>query len=151
MSDEPKTIIDPKYASALKEKDWLARFIDGEVTEAQTREKTKKHEDGTETVETVQLKRTRVDLDKLFLLCRENGISEEMISKMEEQRDRPNAPGRIRMTLGNSLRAATRRRGGLYSLDGEWHDAPEEIMQGKEATHDRSGNRIATKKEDEAA
>lgn len=148
------TIVDPKYTSSLKEKDWLASFIDGEVIEAVTREKKTKHEDGTETVETVETKKTRVDLDALFDLCRKNAVREDLVKRMEDQRERPNAPGRIRMTLGNSLRAMTRRRGGIYDLNGTWHDAPEEIMQGKEPTHDREGNplnRPKKEKEEEAA
>jgi len=151
MSEEKSTnsIIDPKYAQALKNKpkDWLGQFLDERVTEAQTREKVVKTKDDegnvTETTETVTLKARKLDLDSLFGLCKANNIDTEA---MEAQRDRKNAPGRIRMTLGNQLRAAAKHRHGLYDADGEWHEADADFLGEAERTHERDGTKIVVAK-----
>lgn len=144
---QTKSIIGSKYQDRYKEKDWLGQFIDANVTEASTREKVTKtkDEDGNEveTVETVVLKKRTLNLDKLFELSKANHID---TTAMEEQRDRKNAPGRIRMTLGNSLRAAAKHRHGLFDLEGNWVEAPEEFVGDGVKTQNPDGSKIVVAK-----
>lgn len=138
-TQERKSIISEKYAGRGKEKDWLGRFIDDQAVSPVTREKTVKNDDGTETTEAVATSKTTLDLDRLFALCSANHID---TSKMEEQRGRPNAPGRIRMTLGNSLRAAARKRHGLFDIDREWRAAPGEWLNGAPLKENPDGTKV---------
>lgn len=142
---ETKSIIDPKYMEKYKNKpkDWLATFVSDQVTEVVTKDIVVKDEDGVESMESVETGKTNVDLDKLFTLTQNNHID---TAKMEEQRDRKNAPGRIRMTLGNSLRAAARKRHGLFDLEGEWVDAPAEFVGDTAKTQERDGTPIKVAK-----
>lgn len=148
---ETKSIINPKYVGKYKEQDWLGGFISGQVTEAQTKEKQikDKDEDGNETVrvETVELKKRSLNLDKLFDLCKVNNID---TAAMEAQRDRKNAPGRIRMTLGNSLRAAAKHRHGLFDIDGNWIEADAEFLGDSVKTQHPDGSKIVVAKVEEA-
>lgn len=141
------SIIDPKYRGRAKVADWLSTFVDGIVSKPTTKEKQVKtqDEDGNEvvTTETVELARRQLDLSALFALAQSNGIN---TAKMEEQRDRPNAPGRIRMTLGNSLRAAAKHRHGLFDLDGNWHDADAEFIGDSVKTQNPDGSKIVVAK-----
>lgn len=125
MDEEKKSIIGAKYQDRYKEKDWLGNFIDSNATDPVTREKKTKVKDeaGVETVttETVETGKRKLNLDNFFALADANLID---TASMREQRDRPNAPGRIRMTLGNSLRAAARHRHGLFDVAGVWVEAP---------------------------
>lgn len=162
MTDENKVenevstggIIDSKYRGKYKTPDWVGTFINKNASDEKMKTiKTKNEEGEITSEETVGTGKFVLNLDDFFGLCKVNHID---TSKMEEQRDRPNAPGRIRMTLGNSLRAAARRRGGLYDLDGEWQDAPEEITGGVEPVENPDGTKIAKAKpaeseEEEAA
>lgn len=140
MSETDKSIIDPKYRGK-RDSDWLASFIDEQVKEAVMKTVKVKDEEGNVVSESqVPSAKTAVNLDKLFQLCDANNID---ASKMKEQVDRPNAPGRIRMTLGNSLRAASKRRHGLFNLDGEWVDAPAEFLGDAERKEERDGTKVA--------
>lgn len=137
---ERKSIIGSKYAGKYKDKDWLGQFVDANATDAVTREKKLVDpETKAETVETIETGKRSLNLDKLFQLCKANGID---TAKMEAQRDRPNAPGRIRMTLGNRLRAAAKHRHGLYDLNGEWTDADPAFLGDSIQTHNRDGSKI---------
>lgn len=136
------SIVDSKYAKKYREGgDWTSRFIDDQTNVPVTREKTRKGEDGQETTETVTLKRTQLDLDKLFELARANHIDAE---SHRGQIGRTNAPGRLRMTLGNMLRAAARRQLGLRDLEGEFHPADADTTGERPQTQDpATGERIA--------
>lgn len=140
--EAPKSIIPAKYQGKYREKDWLGNFIDQHATTVATKSVKVKGEDGKPTGETEEVETNKrvLDLDAFFALCKANGID---TAKMEEQRDRPNAPGRIRMTLGNSLRAAARRRHGLNTADGEFVVADAEFVDGHEKTETPDGERIA--------
>lgn len=144
-----KSIIDPKYQGKYKEKDWLGKFIDEQATDPVMKEVKLKDEDGKPTGETEMqpTAKTKLDLDKFFALADANYID---TASMKEQRDRPNAPGRIRMTLGNSLRAAAKHRHGLFDLDGNWVEAPEEFLGDAEKTQNPDGSKIAKEKPAEA-
>lgn len=138
------SIVDPKYRTKYKTAiDWLASFVDGQVKTAVTKEKVNTAEDGTKTTETITTKETRVDLDALFTLARVNGLD---VSKYEAQREQKNAPGRLRMTIGNMLRSAALKRHGLYNVEGDWNDAPAEFVGDKVKTHNRDGSKIKVEK-----
>lgn len=137
---ERKSIIGSKYAGKYKDKDWLGQFVDANATDAVTREKKMVDpETKAETVETIETGKRSLNLDKLFQLCKANNIE---TGEMEAQRDRPNAPGRIRMTLGNRLRAAARHRHGLFDRNGEWVPADAEFLGDSIQTHNRDGSKI---------
>lgn len=147
-----KSIIDPKYRNKYRgDKDWLAKTIDANVTTRMTKEKTSKNEDGSPgPIEIVELKQTRIDMDKLFSLADVNGIDAR--AKYGDQADRKNAPGRLRMTIGNMLRATAKRRHGLFVPDPEsedgkkWLDADENFVNGAEKTEHPDGSKIAKAK-----
>lgn len=136
-----KSIIDPKYRDkySADARDFVGSVIDDSCTTAVTKDKTVKDEDGNETTETVTLKRREMDLDLLFTMAENNAID---VSKYRDQADRKNAPGRLRMTLGNMLRARAKRRHGIYDASGEWHDAPEDFLDGAERTEEKDGTKI---------
>lgn len=140
MTEESKSIIDPKYRGN-RDKDWLATFVDEQVRVPVMKTVKTKDEEGNVTgEEQVPTTKSVVDLDKLFALCAANNVDAE---RMKEQVDRPNAPGRIRMTLGNSLRAACKRRHGLYDLDKNWVAAPAEFLDGAELKENPDGSKLA--------
>lgn len=149
MADESKTIIDSKYRDKYKTPiDWLAEFVDSQVKKPVMKTKTVTDEESGEKTETqVETKKTRVDMDALFGLMDQNNID---VAKYEEQRDRPNAAGRLRMTFGNMLRAAAKKRHGLVDLNGEWHDAPAEFVGDHAKTHNRDGSKIEAPKAETA-
>lgn len=72
---------------------------------------------------------------RLEELCRENNL---------EVREYPNV-GMARMSLGNKLRAAARRRHGL-NANGRWRDADPGFVEGFDLTEDREGNKIKAAK-----
>jgi hypothetical protein len=140
MSEEAKSIIDPKYRGQIAA-DWLTAFIDGQVREPVMKTVKVKDEDGKVTgEEQVPSAKSTVNLDKLFALSEANGVD---TVKMRDQMDRPNAPGRIRMTLGNSLRAAAKRRHGLYNIDGDWTAAPADFLGDAPLKENPDGSKIA--------
>jgi hypothetical protein len=150
-----KSIIPEKYQGKYKgAEDWLAKFIDGQVKSVPMKTKTVKEGEGDDAIEkTIEVAAgpAKLDLDKLFGLCKANSIA---TADMEAQRDRKNAPGRIRMTLGNSLRAEARHRHGLNTIDGEFIEAPAEFVGDAPKTKNADGSKIAVAKpkvEEEAA
>lgn len=134
------SIIDEKYRDRYREPDWVGQMINKDATETIMKTVKVKDEEGNVTgEEEVPTKKSKLDLDKLFKICEVNKID---YAKFDEQRDNPNAPGRIRMSVGNMLRAAARRRGGLYDINGDWQLAPAELMDGKEPTETPDGEKI---------
>lgn len=81
----------------------------------------------------------KLNVDALCDLADLNGINSDTL---RAQKDQKNAPGRIRMSLGNALRATARRRFGLKDLNDEWVDAPEEFTEGLVQKEDQEGNRL---------
>lgn len=72
--------------------------------------------------------KTGLSVDALFAMARNNNLNEVKLGELEGQKDQKNAPGRIRMTVGNMLRAAAKKRHGLYGVDGKWHKADQEFL-----------------------
>ena len=102
MPDDTKNFIDPKYAHRYRgSSDWVGAMISEHCTSK---------EDGT------------IDLDILFKFAERNGID---TAKFRGQTGAPNAPGRLRMTIGNMLRARALRRHGLKGPNGRNGFKPE--------------------------
>lgn len=154
MSDETKSIIDPKYQGRYKEenKDWLAKFIDANATDVVMKTvKTKTVEvddEGNETEvvtsEEVPSKKKSLNVEALFTIGEKNGLD---VEKFRDQIGRKNAPGRLRMTIGNMLRAEARRRFGLIDVNGEFVAADDAFVAGLERTHNSDGSKIEKPKE----
>lgn len=142
-----KSIIPEKYQGKYKgAEDWLSQFIDGQVKTVPMKDKTTTETvDGEEITKTISVAagKAKLDLDKLFALTDANGIDSK---EMQAQRDRKNAPGRIRMTLGNALRAAAKHRHGLNNIDGNFVDAPAEFIGDAAKTHNPDGSKIVVAK-----
>lgn len=142
-----KSIIPEKYQGKYKgAEDWLSTFIDGQVKTVPMKDKTTTETvDGEEITKTISVAagKAKLDLDKLFALTDANAIDSK---EMQAQRDRKNAPGRIRMTLGNALRAAAKHRHGLNTIDGVWTEAPADFIGDAPKTHNPDGSKVAVAK-----
>lgn len=142
-----KSIIPDKYQGKYKgAEDWLSEFIDGQVKVVPMKDKTVTEGEGDDAVTktiSVAAGKAKLDLDKLFALTDANAIDSK---EMQAQRDRKNAPGRIRMTLGNALRAAAKHRHGLNTIDGTWTEAPAEFIGDSPKTQNPDGSKIAVAK-----
>lgn len=140
MSMMPEKFRDKNYKGA---QDWLSAFIDERVKTTVMKTVTTKAEDGTETSEQVPTNRTSIDMDALFSLGKANHLN---VDKYADQVENKNAPGRLRMTIGNMLRAAARKRHGLFDAGGEWHAASAEFLGDAELKENRDGTKIAKAK-----
>lgn len=140
-----KSIINPKYKDKYKgPKDWFSTLCDAECTSVVTREVKEKDEHGIVTTKTVDTKKRILSLDALFDFAAANAIDARML--YGHQVDRPGAPGRLRMTVGNMLRRAARQRHGLYDLGGNWRAAPADWLGDAVKTHNPDGTTIAKAK-----
>jgi hypothetical protein len=138
------SIIDPKYRNKYRDGgDWLSQFVDSQVKEPVTKEKVVTAEDGTKTTEVVETKQTRINMDNLFALAEVNSID---VDKYKPDADKPNAPGRLRMTIGNMLRAAAKKRHGLYNVHGEWNEADAEFIGDALKTQNPDGSKVVVEK-----
>lgn len=142
-----KSIIPPKYQGKYKgAEDWLSEFIDGQAKVVPMKDKTVTEGEGDDAVTkviSVAAGKAKLDLDKLFALTDANGVDSK---EMQAQRDRKNAPGRIRMTLGNALRAAAKHRHGLNTIDGTWTEAPAAFIGDSPKTQNPDGSKIVVAK-----
>lgn len=110
--------------------DWAREFIDGQVL------KHKKHNDKGEPVG-----KPEVDFESLVKLYEMNQFD---VSKYRGGAY-PNI-GQARMSIGNSLRAAARKRHGLFNVDGEWVDADEDFIADHPLKENRDGSKIVKEK-----
>ena len=149
------SIIDAKYKERYRDNpDWLATLIHDQCFVQHTKEVAVKDDEGNDTgkTEVVNAGRPELNLEALFDLAEKNGIAAR--EKYGDQADKKNAPGRLRMTIGNSLRAAARKRHGLYDVDGNWLDAPADFVGDRPKVQNPDGSKIAKakpEKEKEAA
>ena len=143
-----KNLIGEKYRGKYKTPDWIGEFVNERAVEYGTKMVETKvvDEDGNEVVETkeVRTKKKSLNLDTFFALCEMNNIDPALVARMKSQREGVNAIGRIRMTLGNSLRAAARKRGGLLDLEGNFVGAPESITKGAPPIETPNGEKLVT-------
>ena len=139
-----KSIIPEKYRGKYKgAQDWLSATIDENVKSAVMKTVTATAEDGTKTETQEATKKTEVDLNKLFALATANHLN---VEKYRADVDKKNAPGRLRMTIGNMLRAVAKKRHGLWVLvegGSEWVDAPAEFIGDAPKTQEPNGKAIA--------
>jgi len=141
MSDENQTnsIIDPKYAKKYR---GSTDFIGELITDQCQIEETTETKSGKEKVV------RHLDVDRMLELAVRNGAN---VDKLRAGKDSPNAPGRIRMSVGNMLRSRAIKRHGLYDLQGNVVDAPREFLQDNEApdqpTETLDGEKIKAEKE----
>lgn len=143
----PKSIVNPKYRDKYKgaEKDWLAKFLDGEATLTRDVKVTKPNPDNADEKITVTEKRPDgVDIDALFTLASKNGLD---VAKYSAQRDSNGFAGRFRMTIRNMLQKVVKQRHGLFNVGGTFTSAPAEFLTkigAPEApTHTQAGEKIA--------
>lgn len=142
------SIVDPKYRDKYRENpDWLTSVINDHCYDVVTKEKVTKNEDGSETTETVNTKKTSLNLERFLALAEENHID---VAKYRADMDKKNAPGRLRMTVGNMLRAAAKKRHGLH-VDGKFVHADKEFIGDTPKTHNPDGTKIAKEVEKAAA
>lgn len=95
-----KNMIGDKYRNKYKgASDWIGIVIESQCV-----------------VSTEDNKTPRLDLERLFKLAEVNFIDVHLHRRTA---DNKNAPGRLRMTIGNMLRSRAKRRGGLLDLDGK--------------------------------
>lgn len=138
MSDEnASNIIDPKYKGRYRgASDWVGSLIEDEclINVAEEGKKDK----------------FQIDLDALFELAEANGVD---CGEYKKQTDRPGAPGRLRMTVGNALRSRARKRHGLYRRSGKWAKVDDEFKATcpEEPTETKDGEPKKQKKTAEAA
>lgn len=134
---ERKSIIPAKYADAYKDRgpDWVGDKIAENCVDVTKNDKGKEV--------------SSLDVSRLFDLAKVNNIDTD---KYADQVDRPNAPGRLRMTLGNMLRARVKRRHGMFNCSGKWSNAPEAYLTsigveaGAKPSEKRDGEKIAKPK-----
>lgn len=147
-------IVDPKYRQRYdKPIDWLAEQLKAQATATKMVKKSFTEGEGDDAKKVTREVEVEagVDVDKLFTIAEINTID---VAKYELQRETHGFPGRFRMTLGNMLRAAARKRHGLFLLDegGEdvWTEAPADWLTAQgasaEPTHTRDGQKIAKPK-----
>lgn len=88
------------------------------------------------------------NLNKMIKLAKANKMDKDKLAEMEARSGAANAIGNIRMAIGNMLRAAAKRRFGLYDLAGEWVKAPKDFLVDgdgqplEKATEDHDGNKV---------
>lgn len=103
-----KSIVDPKYRNRYKgeeAKDFVSKFIEEQCRVAST--------DGKSSV---------FDTGKLFDLALLNGGKQAKVDKLKTQEGGRGYGPRMRMTLGNVIRASARKRHGVVALDGNFHE-----------------------------
>lgn len=125
MSEDAKTDFMPEqYRDRYRgNPDWIGSFIDDNCR--------KVLEEG---------KAARLCMDSLLTLAEKNGVPAESVADWRGQVDRPGAPGRLRMTVGNALRARAKRRHGLIDLDGNFVDADPEFIGDAKKTEKPDGS-----------
>lgn len=143
-----KSIVPAKYRDKYKtgEKDWLAQFIQNQITETTKVKKEVATKDG-EGKETITVDQTSdIDIDKLFSLAETNGVVADRLSALRSQKDNPGFIGRARMTIRNMLQPIVKQRHGLNGLDSKWHAADAAFLTAKGApeapTHKKDGTKI---------
>jgi len=122
------SIVDEAYRERYRgEGDWFKQLVDAECYYSVIKTTEEIQEDGTvKTIEKTTAKR-RLDVERLFDLATENGIEEERLTKFREIVGTNTSEGRIRMSVGNMLRAKAKKEGGL-KVNGTFVKAPEEFL-----------------------
>lgn len=157
---ESKSIVDPERRKEMKgARDWLGHFMEDQALTKGVGAKPavpaveeQKDENGNVIVEGKPAKPATKgkdvwDLDLMFVLAERNGIdtTHKTFVGIREQ----NAVGRARMTLHNMLLSRAKKRFGLFDVDGNWVDLPEDEIRRfelTEPTETRDGVKIKKEK-----
>ncbi len=136
---KPKSIINSKYRGRAKTADFVSGLIDAASAKTQVVEKKVDLGDGKHKM-VKQTVPAGIDVGGLFELGQRNSLP---IDKFQSQTGTHGFAGRFRMTVANMLRAAARKRHGLFDAKGKWVEAPVDwlVAQGAtgDATQDRKG------------
>lgn len=153
-----KSIVDPKYAKMRGASDWVGEVLEAAALTtgigARAAVDAVLNDAGEEVTpaKAATKGKSEWDLVKIAELAAANNVD---TSKYDVSH--PSAIGRMRMTVSNLLRSRAKKRGGLFSADGTWLDAPVEFLGEDWAgpVETKSGEKIAkvkpTKEEAEAA
>lgn len=135
MSDDEKVNFMPeRYRDKYRgDQDWLGNFINMNCRRVL--------EEG---------KAAQLCLDSLMNLAEVNAIDPKSVSYWRKQFNKPGAPGRIRMTIGNMLRARAKRRHGLFDLEDNWVRADDEFIGDARRTEEPDGSPSAEVMEERA-
>lgn len=83
-----------------------------------------------------------LNIDDLFTMAENNNLDAEKLANFKTQVGTKNAAGRLRMTIGNMLRSAAIKRGGLFGADGKWHANPSDWDKNADPVEDRQGKSL---------
>lgn len=138
-ADKTRSIVDPKYRDRYKgkEKDFVGKFIDEQTM-----------------VNSADGKSKMPSLQKLFELALANGADSKKIDNYRLQDDSHGFGGRMRMTIGNILRAVAKQRHGLIDLSNTFHPIDESFKSTHgltSPTHSPGGEKISKVKEGSTA
>lgn len=118
------TIVDPSYrARYVGRGDWVKQQIDDYCYQSKTSTVGVTQPDGSIRYEIHKSKRKYFYPDLLFDMAEENGIEgvrENWVAVLEKK----NGEGRVRMSVGNMIRAAARRNKGL-TVNGSFVQMPD--------------------------
>jgi hypothetical protein len=131
----PNVVNKPNFQSAG---DWINRILDERCTNTINAVPAETDDEGN-VVKRGRKGKKVLDLEALKALAADNAI---------EVKAYPN-PGMYRMNVGNMLRAAARKRGGLV-IDGEFTSAPSDFEVNEKITENPDGSKITAKVEEAA-
>lgn len=122
------SIVDEDYRMRYRGKgDWFKQFIDAHCYNPVMKRVEVTLSDGTVEMQDQPTKRRVFDPNALFDMAVENGIPEDRLTRFKEIVGQVTSEGRIRMSVGNMLRAATRKNGGL-TFRGTFYEADEDFL-----------------------
>ena len=119
------TIVDPSYrARYVGRGDWVKQQIDEYCYKPKTTTIGVTQPDGSIQYEVKESKRKYFRPDLLFAMAEENGI-EGVQDNWSDVLEKKNGEGRVRMSVGNMIRAAARRNKGL-TIHSVFKEMPED-------------------------
>lgn len=141
------SIVPDKYKGKYKgPSDWLGHFINDQAYSAkiEAEYEVTKNEDGSEK-KTLKRKAVpaKLDVSKLFALAHQNGLKTDKYGTAAENEKNG---GRMRMTIGNMLRAEAKARHGLVDLAGNFVEADADFIGDHVKTKNADGSKIVTAK-----
>lgn len=83
-----------------------------------------------------------LNIDDLFKMAENNNLDPVKLDNFKTQVGTKNATGRLRMTIGNMLRSAAIKRGGIFGADGKWYANPSDWDKNADPVEDRQGKSL---------
>lgn len=138
-TSESKSIVPEKYRGKYKgASDWIGEFMEGQAKSAAV--PAEKDKEGKVTKKAVP---AAWIVAKIMKLGEINGIDTSKYGEVTDENT-----GRMRMTIGNGLRARAKRRHGLKGIDGTFVKAPKPFLESigapEKPTEDNDGKVIVT-------